>query len=67
MIYRSLAAHIRTHTGEKLHEGTQCSKRLKQTDRLAGHIQTHTGEKQFRRTGSLTAHVRTHTGEKPHE
>ena len=74
----SLAAHKRTHTGEKPFacDYVGCSARCTSADALTVHKRTHTGEKPFTcdyvgcsarctTAGALTVHKRTHTGEKP--
>ena len=62
-----------THTGEKPHQCSVCSKRFRDPGTLKIHMRTHTGEKpckcsvcskRFRDSGTLKIHMMTHMQER---
>ena len=68
--------HMLIHSGEKLHECTECKKSFSQAGNLSTHIPIHTGEnphtcaqckKSFTQTGKLKKHIFIDSGEKPHK
>ena len=71
---RTLAAHKRTHIGDRPFKCDQCDYKAKRNNHIIIHKQIHTSKKNFecdlcdykcRVKGALVFHKRIHTGEKP--
>uniref|UniRef100_UPI00358E2146 zinc finger protein 260-like isoform X1 n=2 Tax=Myxine glutinosa TaxID=7769 RepID=UPI00358E2146 len=73
---RNFKIHMKTHTGECLHNCSVCDKNFSQKGHLNTHMRIHKGErpykcsrgnKGFSMKGNLNKHMRIHSGERPYK